>query len=61
MVPVYREGNRCTSVLARWGSTMAEAFAVFDNLPSPDVVHLVNMDNVGMFLIGLLNLILTLL
>ena len=49
VVPVYREGNRCTNVLARWGSTMAEAFAVFDNLPSPDVVHLVNMDNVGMF------------
>ena len=46
---VYREGNRCVDALARWGSNMAEAFAIFDCPPSSDVVYLVNMDNVGMF------------
>ena len=49
MVHVYREGNRCANALARWGSNMAKVFAVFDNPPSPDVMYLVNMDNVGMF------------
>ena len=58
---VYIEGNRCANALARWGSNMVEAFAIFDSPPSSDVVYLVNMDNVGMFLIGLLYLILTLL
>ena len=49
MVHVYREGNRCGDALARWGSNMEEAFAVFDSPPSPNVVYLVNMDSVGMF------------
>ena len=49
VVHVYKKGNRCTNALARWGSNMAKPFAVFDNPPSPDVVYLVNMDNVGMF------------
>ena len=46
---VYREGNRCVDALARWGSNMVEAFAIFDTPPSSNVVYLVNMDNVGMF------------
>ena len=49
MVHVYREGNRCADALARWGSTMADTFVVFDNPPSPDILYLVNIDNVGMF------------
>ena len=49
VVHVYREGNRYADELVRRDSTMAEAFVVFDNLPSLDVVHLVNMDNVDMF------------
>ena len=48
VVHVYREGNRCADAIVRRGSTMAEAFVVFDNPPSLDVVHLVNMDNVDM-------------
>ena len=49
VVHVYTEGNRCADALTRWGSNMAEAFAVFDSPPSLDVVYLVNMDSVGMF------------
>ena len=49
VVHVYREGNRCADALAKWGSNMTEAFAVFDRPPSSDVLYLVNMDNVGMF------------
>ena len=49
VVRVYREGKRCADALARWGGTMAEVFAVFDNPPSPNILYLVNMDNVGMY------------
>ena len=49
VVHVYTEGNRCADALAKWGSNMTEAFAVFDRPPSSDVMYLViSMDNVGM-------------
>ena len=48
VVHVYREGNRCTDVLARWGSNMNEDFAVFDSPPSPEILCFVNMDIAGM-------------
>ena len=48
---VYREGNRCTDALARWGSTMEEDFVVFSSPPSLDVLYLVNLDIASMYVI----------
>ena len=46
---VYSEGNRCADVLARWGSTMAKVFVVFDYPPNPDILYLVNLDIAGVY------------
>ena len=42
-VHVYREGNRCPDVLARWDNNMNEDFTVFDSLPSPEILCFVNI------------------
>ena len=49
MTHVYREGNSCADVLARWGSTMAKVFVVFDYPPNPDILYLVNLDIAGVY------------
>nr|POE76978.1 hypothetical protein CFP56_49691 [Quercus suber] len=46
---VQTEEKASLDVLARWGSNMAEVFAVFDRPPSLDVMYLLNMDSVGMY------------
>ena len=59
MTHVYREGNRCADVLARWGGSMARIFVVFDQPPSSDILYLVNLDMAGMYMNRITETVLT--
>ena len=44
----YREGNCCADALAKWGSSMAEGFAIFDRPPNEELLYLACKDNSGL-------------
>ena len=59
VIHVYREGNRCADALARWGSSMAGIFVVFDQPPKSDILYLVNLDMAGMYVNKITEAVLT--